>query len=41
VGYFALDVPYSPTGVAPTSVPLIFNRTLGLKDSWAKEMAKK
>ena len=41
VGYFTLDVPYSPTGVAPTSVPLIFNRTLGLKDSWAKEMAKK
>jgi len=27
--------------VAPASVPLIFNRTLGLKDSWAKEMAKK
>jgi len=41
VGYFTLDVPYSPTGVAPASVPLIFNRTLGLKDSWAKEMAKK
>ncbi|MFM8877511.1 MAG: glutamate--tRNA ligase family protein, partial [Verrucomicrobiota bacterium] len=41
LGYFTLDVPYSPTGVAPASVPLIFNRTLGLKDSWAKEMAKK
>ena len=41
LGYFTLDVPYSPTGVAPASVPLIFNRTLGLKDSWAKEMTKK
>jgi glutaminyl-tRNA synthetase len=41
LGYFALDVPYSPTGVAPASVPLVFNRTIGLKDSWAKEIAKK
>ncbi len=34
VGYFALDTD-------ATAVKLIFNRTVTLKDSWAKEMAKK
>lgn len=41
VGYFALDVAYSPTGVAPAEVPLVFNRTIAMKDGWSKELGKK
>jgi glutaminyl-tRNA synthetase len=41
LGYFTLDVAYSPTGIAPAEVPLVFNRTIAMKDGWAKELGKK
>jgi len=40
LGYFTLDVPYTPTGVAPETVPLVFNRVITLKDGWVKELKK-
>ena len=40
LGYFTLDVPYTPAGVAPESVPLIFNRVITLKDGWVREGRK-
>jgi glutaminyl-tRNA synthetase len=40
LGYFTLDVAYSPTGVAPETVPLVFNRVITLKDGWVKELKK-
>ena len=40
LGYFALDVAYSPTGAVPAEQPFVFNRVITLKDGWAKEMKK-
>jgi glutaminyl-tRNA synthetase len=40
LGYFALDVGYSPTGSLPATIPFVFNRVISLKDGWVKELKK-
>jgi glutaminyl-tRNA synthetase len=37
LGYFALDKDYQPS---TSSSKLVFNRTITLKDAWAKEAKK-
>jgi len=40
LGYFALDVAYTPTGRLPATIPFVFNRVISLKDGWVKELKK-
>jgi glutaminyl-tRNA synthetase len=40
LGYFALDVAYTPTGHLPATIPFVFNRVISLKDGWVKELKK-
>jgi glutaminyl-tRNA synthetase len=40
LGYFCLDVPYTPPGSEPAPVARAFNRTITLKDTWAREKAR-
>ena len=40
LGYFCLDAPNSPAAGAALSTP-VFNRTITLRDTWAKEAQKK
>jgi glutaminyl-tRNA synthetase len=39
LGYFCLDVPNNPEAAAASSKP-VFNRTITLRDTWAKEAQK-
>jgi glutaminyl-tRNA synthetase len=40
LGYFCLDVPNN-SSPAPAGSPLVFNRTITLRDTWAKEAQKR